>query len=61
VPKAAILGETAGVVKVVAERGSGRLLGVHVCGAGAADMIQVAVIAIQSFDKDVAKMSCCAE
>lgn len=88
VPKAAILGETEGVVKVVAEEGSGRLLGVHVCGAGAADMIQVAVIAIrqrltaaelggmifvyptltealkmtcQSFDKDVAKMSCCAE
>lgn len=88
VPKAAILQETAGVVKVVAEEGSGRLLGVHVCGAGAADMIQVAVVAIrqrltaaelggmifvyptltealkmacQSFEKDVAKMSCCAE
>lgn len=88
VPKAAILGETAGVVKVVVEHGTGRLLGVHVCGAGAADMIQVAVIAIrqrltaaelgamifvyptltealkmacQSFDKDVSKMSCCAE
>lgn len=88
VPKAAILGEPAGVVKVVAEEGSGRMLGVHVCGAGAADMIQVAVVAIrqrltaaelggmifvyptltealkmacQSFDKDVAKMSCCAE
>ncbi len=88
VPKAAILGETAGVVKVVAEEASGRLLGVHICGAGAADMIQVAVVAIrqrlstaelggmifvyptlsealklacQSFEKDVAKMSCCAE
>lgn len=88
VPKAAIVGETAGVVKVVVEEASGRLLGVHVCGAGAADMIQLAALAIrkcmtaaelggmifvyptltealkmacQSFEKDVAKMSCCAE
>jgi pyruvate/2-oxoglutarate dehydrogenase complex dihydrolipoamide dehydrogenase (E3) component len=44
---AGVRGETEGLVKVVAEEGSGRLLGVHVLGAGAEDLIHVAAVAMR--------------
>jgi dihydrolipoamide dehydrogenase len=40
--------ETEGLVKVVWENGTGRLLGVHVLGAGAEDLIHIAAVAIRA-------------
>ncbi len=39
--------ETEGLVKVVSEEGSGRLLGVHILGADAEDLIHVAAVAMR--------------
>ena len=39
--RAAITGSTDGMVKLVCERGSGRLLGVHVLGEGATELVHV--------------------
>ncbi len=44
---AAVRDETEGLIKVVHEEGSGRLLGVHVLGAGAEDLIHVAAVAMR--------------
>jgi mercuric reductase len=44
--KSAILGDTRGIVKIVAEEKSGRILGVHICASLAADMIQEGVMAV---------------
>lgn len=44
---AAVRGETEGLVKVVSEEGSGRLLGVHILGGGAEDLIHVAAVAMR--------------
>jgi pyruvate/2-oxoglutarate dehydrogenase complex dihydrolipoamide dehydrogenase (E3) component len=44
---AAVRDETEGLMKVVAEEGSGRLLGVHILGAGAEDLIHVAAVAMR--------------
>lgn len=47
IPKAHITGMTEGVIKMVADKGSGRILGVHlVCHRGA-DMINEAALALQ--------------
>lgn len=40
--------QTDGLVKVIAEASTGRLLGVHICGAHASDLIQTATVAIAS-------------
>ncbi|WP_343710750.1 mercury(II) reductase [Mycobacterium sp.] len=48
VPRALVNRDTRGLVKIVAERGSGRILGVHMIAAGAGDAIQAAVYAVQS-------------
>jgi mercuric reductase len=80
-------GDTRGLFKLVAEAGSGRLLGASILADGAPDVIQSAVLAIergitvgelartwapylamaeglklaaQTFQRDVAKLSCCA-
>ena len=45
--KSAILGDTRGIVKIVAEEKSGRVLGVHICASLAADMIQEGVMAVK--------------
>jgi dihydrolipoamide dehydrogenase len=45
--KAQALGEIAGQVKVVAERGTGRILGVHMIGPHATDLIAEGVLAIR--------------
>jgi glutathione reductase (NADPH) len=45
---AGIRGETEGLIKVVHEEGSGRLLGVHILGAGAEDLIHVASVAMRA-------------
>jgi mercuric reductase len=45
--KSAILGDTRGIVKIVAEEKSGRVLGVHICASLAADMIQEGVVAVK--------------
>ncbi|MBN1476958.1 dihydrolipoyl dehydrogenase [Candidatus Sumerlaeota bacterium] len=45
--KAHVAGELDGLVKVVADRGSGRLLGVHLVGAGAEDQIAEATLAVR--------------
>ncbi|HEY6999514.1 MAG TPA: NAD(P)/FAD-dependent oxidoreductase [Candidatus Binatia bacterium] len=46
-PAAGVRNETEGMVKVVYEEGSERILGVHVIGAHAEDTIQIAAMAMQ--------------
>jgi mercuric reductase len=87
VPRALAARDTRGLIKLVADASSGRLLGAHVLAPEGADTIQTAALAIRqsltindladmifpylttveglklaalSFDKDVAKLSCCA-
>jgi mercuric reductase len=87
IPRALVNGDTRGLVKLVAEAGSGRLLGASMVAEGAGEAIQSAVLAIergmtvgelastwapyltmaeglklaaQTFERDVAKLSCCA-
>jgi mercury(II) reductase len=87
VPRALAARDTRGLVKLVAEAESGRLLGAHILAPEAADSIQTAALAIrkgltvhelgetifpylttvealelaaQAFEKDPAKLSCCA-
>jgi mercuric reductase len=47
VPRALVNHDTQGLVKLVAERGTGRLLGASVLADGAGDVIQAAVLAIR--------------
>jgi mercuric reductase len=47
VPRALVNRETDGLVKLVAEAGSGRLLGASMLAEGAGDVIQAAVLAIR--------------
>jgi len=91
VPRALAARDTRGLIKLVADRGSDRLLGAHVLAAEAGEVIQTAALAVrmglrygftvsdlremlfpylvqveglklaaQTFDKDVAQLSCCA-
>jgi mercury(II) reductase len=87
VPRALAARDTRGLIKLVADASSGRLLGAHVLAPEGADSIQTAALAIRhgltvgdltdaifpylttveglklaalAFDKDVAKLSCCA-
>ncbi len=87
IPRALVNGDTRGLFKLVAEAGSRRLIGASILAAGAPDVIQSAVLAIdramtvdelsrtwapylamaeglklaaQTFERDVAKLSCCA-
>lgn len=46
--RAMSLGETDGFVKVVTEAGTGRLLGIHIVGPNASDLISEAALAIES-------------
>ena len=47
VPRAIVTGETRGLIKLVAERGSGRVLGVHAAAPGAGDVILAGVYAVK--------------
>ena len=87
VPRAIVNGDTRGLVKLVADAATNRLLGVHVLAEGAGEVIQAGVYALmagltvteiagafhpyltmaeglklaaQTFNRDVAKLSCCA-
>ena len=87
VPRALAARDTRGLIKLVAEAQTGRLLGAHILAPEGADSIQAAALAIkqgltyqdmadmifpylttveglklaaQTFDKDVAALSCCA-
>jgi mercuric reductase len=87
IPRALVNGDTRGLFKLVAEADGGRLVGASILAAGAPDVIQSAVLAIergvtvdelartwvpylamaeglklaaQTFERDVAKLSCCA-
>ncbi len=87
VPRALAARDTRGLIKLVADAQTDRLLGAHILAPEGADSIQTAVLAIrygmtvqelaatifpylttveglrlaaQTFDKDVAKLSCCA-
>ena len=87
VPRALAAGDTRGLIKLVADRGTRRLLGAHILAPEGADSIQTAAVAIKcgmtveqlgdtifpylttveglklaalTFNKDVAKLSCCA-
>ena len=88
IPKAHVTGMTEGVIKMIAEKDSGRVLGVHlVCHRGA-ELINEAALALhlhatvadlantmhvypsigeglrlcaQGFDRDISRLSCCAE
>ena len=46
-PKARILGESDGLVRMVCEAGSGRVLGVHMLGPHATDLIAEGALAVQ--------------
>jgi pyruvate/2-oxoglutarate dehydrogenase complex dihydrolipoamide dehydrogenase (E3) component len=46
-PAAGVRDETEGLVKVVYEEGSEKILGVHVIGAHAEDIVQIAAMAIK--------------
>ncbi len=86
-PRALAARDTRGLIKLVAEHGSGRLLGAHILAPEGADSIQTAALALKggltvtdlaetifpylttveglklaalSFEKDLAKLSCCA-
>jgi pyruvate/2-oxoglutarate dehydrogenase complex dihydrolipoamide dehydrogenase (E3) component len=86
VPRALAARDTRGLIKLVAETETGRLVGAHILAPEGADSIQTAVLAIkygltvndlaatifpylttveglklaaQSFDRDVARLSCC--
>lgn len=48
VPRALVNRDTRGLVKIVAEQGSGRILGIHMIADGAAEAIQAAVYALHS-------------
>ena len=56
VPRALVNRDTRGLIKLVAERGSGRLLGAHVLAEGAGDVIATAVYALAN-DMTVAQMA----
>jgi mercuric reductase len=87
VPRALAARDTRGLIKLIAEAESGRLIGAHILAPEGADSIQTAVLAIKhgltateladtlfpylttveglklaalGFEKDVAKLSCCA-
>ena len=47
IPKAQVTGHTAGVIKMVAERGSGKLLGIHLACHRGADVINEAALALR--------------
>ncbi len=88
IPKAHVTGQTAGIIKLVADAATGRILGVHLACQRGADIINEAALAVrfrltvadlanclhvypsmgeglrlcaQGFDRDVSKLSCCAE
>jgi mercuric reductase len=88
IPRALVNDDTRGLFKLVAEADGGRVVGASILAAGAPDVIQSAVLAIerqmtvdelsrtwapylamaeglklaaQTFERDVAKLSCCAE
>jgi pyruvate/2-oxoglutarate dehydrogenase complex dihydrolipoamide dehydrogenase (E3) component len=44
---AGVRGETAGLVKAVVDEATGRLLGVHVLGSGAEDLVHIAAVAMR--------------
>jgi mercuric reductase len=87
VPRALAARDTRGLIKLIADKGSKKLLGAHIIAPEGADSIQTAAMALkmgmtyvdlgamifpylttveglklaaQTFDKDVAKLSCCA-
>lgn len=45
--KSSTMGDTRGLVKIVAETGTGRILGVHICSPLAVEMIQEGVLAVK--------------
>jgi dihydrolipoamide dehydrogenase len=45
--KSLIIGETNGLVKIVADKGTGRVLGLHMCGPSATELIVEGALAIQ--------------
>jgi mercuric reductase len=47
IPRALVSGDTGGLFKLVAEAGSGRLIGASILAAGAPDVVQSAVLAIE--------------
>ncbi len=86
VPRAIVARDTRGLIKLIAEAETGKLLGAHVLAAEAGDVVQEATLAIRfgltiqdiietfhayltmaeglklaalTFEKDVAKLSCC--
>lgn len=50
VPRALVDHSTSGMVKLVAEETTGRLLGAHILAEGAGDVIQAAVMALKNRD-----------
>ena len=88
IPKAHVTGHTVGVIKMIADRLTGRLLGVHLTCHRGSELINEAALALQlkatvtdmattmhvypsigeglklcaqGFDRDISRLSCCAE
>lgn len=88
IPKAHVTGATDGLIKMIADRTTGRILGVHLLCHRGADIINEAALALhmratvadvattmhvypsigeglklcaQGFDRDISRLSCCAE
>jgi dihydrolipoamide dehydrogenase len=45
--RAMSIGETDGLVKVVTDKGTGRVVGIHICGPSASDLISEAALALE--------------
>ena len=45
--KSSIIGDKRGMIKIVAEKGSGRILGVHICSPQASEIIMEGVLAVK--------------
>jgi mercuric reductase len=56
IPKSHVTGELKGAIKIVAEKGSGRILGVHLCLHRGADIINEAALAVR-FGMTVAQLA----
>ncbi len=48
--RARVMGETRGLVKTVAEAGTGRLLGMHICAHNAGELVHAGIVAMNAGD-----------
>lgn len=54
--RARVIGEMRGLVKTVAEAGSGKLLGMHICAYNAGELIHAGIVAMNAGDGSIAPL-----